>query len=77
MHISRLAYHFIGVLYTELRADLVKQVPTKKYQISITVSNHYKSITFGTESAKNQLFFTCYSSLQFILLKITVSTPLK
>ena len=34
-------------------------------------------LNFSTESAKKQQFITCYSSLHFILLKMTISSSLK
>ena len=37
----------------------------------------HKSIICGTDSAKSELFVTCYSSQQFGLLKITICIAMK
>ena len=67
-----LAFAFSGQQWTELSTEKLKNsVSGELIKISISVLN------FSTKSDNKQQFMTCCSSLQFILLKMTISIFLK
>ena len=64
---------FLGKYWTGQTIDECEKVSFWGNLIKISIS----VLRFSTESAENQQFKTCYSSLQYILLKMTINLPLK